>query len=53
MHPEYTFDMALDTVEGLVIPVYRQGYIPMEHIRAIWGVAYWMKSMVNQLGGEG
>lgn len=53
MNPEYTHDMMIDTVEGLLIPVYHGAGIADESIRAIWGCAHWWKDMVNQLAGEG
>lgn len=53
MNSDCTFDMARETVEGLLIPVYNQMAIPPENVRALWGIAHWMRDMVNQLAGEG
>lgn len=53
VNPENTHDMMIDTIEGLLLPVYRQAEIPRENITALWGIAHWWRDMVNQLAGEG
>jgi hypothetical protein len=53
MNADYTFDMMHETVEGLLLPVFRQAAIPSENIRALWGISRWIKSMTHQLAGEG
>lgn len=53
MNPEYTYDMMIDALEGMVLPIYRQAAIPDENITALWGMAHWWHDMVNQFAGEG
>jgi hypothetical protein len=53
MNSEYTHDMMIDTVAGLVLSVYRGDGISPENLAALWGCVHWYQDMVNQLAGEG
>lgn len=53
MHPDYNWDTAMETVEGLLVPCYMGLPLPNETIRTLWGIAHWMRDMVHQLAGEG
>lgn len=53
MNPEYTHDMMIETLEGLLIPVYNHQGISKESITAIWGMGHWHQDMRNAIAGAG